>query len=74
MITNRACSGMMHQQEILPIYDHMEELLVVYSCLDYWSPGYPYCANTNGIEITVLRLLYHIFQWLKYIGLLLHDQ
>ena len=29
---------------------------VVYSCLDYYS-GYPYCANTNGIEITVLRFI-----------------
>ena len=29
---------------------------VVYSCLDYY-PGYPYCANTNGIEITVLRFI-----------------
>lgn len=28
----------------------------VYSCLDYY-PGYPYCANTNGIEITVLRFI-----------------
>ena len=30
--------------------------IVVYSCLDYY-PGYPYCANTNGIEITVLRFI-----------------
>ena len=29
---------------------------VVYSCLDYYT-GYPYCANTNGIEITVLRFI-----------------
>ena len=29
---------------------------VVYSCLDYY-PGYRYCANTNGIEITVLRFI-----------------
>ena len=29
---------------------------VVYSCLDYY-PGYPYCPNTNGIEITVLRFI-----------------
>ena len=29
---------------------------VVYSCLDYYS-RYPYCANTNGIEITVLRFI-----------------
>ena len=30
--------------------------IVVYSCLDYY-PGYPYCANTNGIEITFLRFI-----------------
>ena len=29
---------------------------VVYTCLDYYS-RYPYCANTNGIEITVLRFI-----------------
>ena len=29
---------------------------VVYCCLDYY-PGYPYCANTNGIEITALRFI-----------------
>ena len=30
--------------------------MAVYSRLDYY-PGYPYCANTNGIEITVIRLM-----------------
>ena len=29
---------------------------VVNSCVDYY-PGYPYCHNTNGVEITVLRFL-----------------
>ena len=29
---------------------------VVYTCLDYY-PGYPFCANTNGIEITILRFI-----------------
>ena len=38
----------------------------VYSCLDYY-PGYPYWANTNDIEITDL-LLYHIPQYLEYVG------
>ena len=28
----------------------------VYSCLDYY-PGYPQCANRNGIEITILRFI-----------------
>ena len=28
----------------------------MYSCVDYY-PGYPYCHNTNGVEITVLRFL-----------------
>lgn len=28
----------------------------VYSRVDYY-PGYPYCHNTNGVEITVLRFL-----------------
>ena len=28
----------------------------VYSHVDYY-PGYPYCHNTNGVEITVLRFL-----------------
>ena len=30
--------------------------MAVYSRLDYY-PGYPYCANTNGVEITVIRLM-----------------
>ena len=30
--------------------------MAVYSHLDYY-PGYPYCANTNGVEITVIRLM-----------------
>ena len=28
----------------------------VYSCVDYY-PGYPYCHNTNGIEITFTRFM-----------------
>ena len=28
----------------------------VYICLDYY-PGYPQCANRNGIEITILRFI-----------------
>lgn len=28
----------------------------VYSRLDYY-PGYPYCLNRNGVEITVLRFM-----------------
>lgn len=28
----------------------------VYSHVDYY-PGYPYCHNTNGVDITVLRFL-----------------
>ena len=28
----------------------------VYSRVDYY-PGYPYCHNTNGVDITVLRFL-----------------
>ena len=28
----------------------------VYSHLDYY-PGYPYCANRNGVEITILRFM-----------------
>lgn len=28
----------------------------VYSRVDYY-PGYPYCHNTNGVKITVLRFL-----------------
>jgi len=28
----------------------------VYSWIEYY-PGYPYCCNTNGVEITVIRLM-----------------
>ena len=28
----------------------------LYSHVDYY-PGYPYCHNTNGIEITVMRFM-----------------
>lgn len=28
----------------------------VYSRIEYY-PGYPYCCNTNGVEITVIRLI-----------------
>lgn len=30
--------------------------MAVYSRLDYY-PGYPYCTNTNGVEIIVIRLM-----------------
>ena len=28
----------------------------VYSCVDFY-PGYPYCFNQNGVEITILRFM-----------------
>ena len=30
--------------------------IAVYSCVDFY-PGYPYCFNRNGVEITVLRFM-----------------
>lgn len=32
------------------------EGMTVYSCTDYF-PGYPYSCNSNGVEITAVRLM-----------------